>query len=166
MELENRRDLARSNYRIHTDAIKENLILPELTPRQINLVYASEADVLNMALFGMTAKDWRDANPGKKGNQFWGTVKNKITRRAVWFVGYGCVMPRVARLDTRGLLHHVMIRGDNHAGRYSAMIRIPKASLTGGFCKEICHNACCGELCGSESREDGEGKGLPTRNAR
>jgi len=63
-----RRNLAKINYRIHTDAIKENLIPPELTPRQINLVYASEADVLNMALFGMTAKDWRDANPGKKGN--------------------------------------------------------------------------------------------------
>jgi len=63
-----RRNLAKINYRIHTDAIKENLIPPELTPRQTNLVYASEADVLNMALFGMTAKDWRDKNPGKKGN--------------------------------------------------------------------------------------------------
>jgi hypothetical protein len=63
-----RRNLAKINYRIHTDAIKENLVPPELTPKQVNLVYASEADVLNMALFGMTAKDWRDANPGKKGN--------------------------------------------------------------------------------------------------
>ena len=51
-----RRNLAKINYRIHTDAIKENLIPPELTTQQINLVYASEADVLNMALFGMTAK--------------------------------------------------------------------------------------------------------------
>jgi hypothetical protein len=56
------------NYRIHTDAIKENLIPAELTKAQINLVYASEADVLNMALFGMTAKEWRDKNPEKKGN--------------------------------------------------------------------------------------------------
>jgi hypothetical protein len=63
-----RRNLARINYRIHTDAIKENLIPAELTPQQINLVYASEADVLNMALFGMTAKQWRDANQGEKGN--------------------------------------------------------------------------------------------------
>ena len=63
-----RRNLARINYRIHTDAIKENLIPPELTPQQINLVYASEADVLNMALFGMTAKQWRDSHPGDKGN--------------------------------------------------------------------------------------------------
>jgi hypothetical protein len=63
-----RRNLAKINYRIHTDAIKENLIPPELTPRQINLIYASEADVLNMALFGMTAKDWRDSHPDEKGN--------------------------------------------------------------------------------------------------
>jgi len=63
-----RRNLARINYRIHTDAIKENLIPPELTPQQVSLVYATEADVLNMALFGMTAKQWRDANPGEKGN--------------------------------------------------------------------------------------------------
>ncbi len=63
-----RRNLARINYRIHTDAIRENLIPPELTPQQINLVFASEADVLNMALFGRTAKQWRDANPGKSGN--------------------------------------------------------------------------------------------------
>jgi len=63
-----RRNLAKINYRIHTDAIQENLIPPSLTARQINLVYASEADVLNVALFGMTARDWREANPGKKGN--------------------------------------------------------------------------------------------------
>ncbi|MDP8240621.1 MAG: KilA-N domain-containing protein [Candidatus Hatepunaea meridiana] len=63
-----KRNLARINYRIHTNAIKENLIPPELTSQQINLIYASEADVLNMALFGMTAKQWRDTNPDKKGN--------------------------------------------------------------------------------------------------
>ena len=63
-----RRNLARINYRIHTDAIKKNLIPPELIPQQVNLVYATEADVLNMALFGMTAKQWRDSNPGEKGN--------------------------------------------------------------------------------------------------
>jgi len=63
-----RRNLAKINYRIHTDAIKENLIPPELSTRQVNLIYATEADVLNMALFGMTAKDWRDKNPVRKGN--------------------------------------------------------------------------------------------------
>ena len=63
-----RRNLAKINYRIHTDAIKKNLVPPELTPKQVNLVYATEADVLNMALFAMTAKDWRDKNPSRKGN--------------------------------------------------------------------------------------------------
>ncbi|MBW7865968.1 MAG: KilA-N domain-containing protein [Candidatus Hydrogenedentes bacterium] len=63
-----RRNLAKINYRIHTDAIKDNLVPPELTPRQINLIYATEADVLNMALFGTTAKKWRDSHPGEKGN--------------------------------------------------------------------------------------------------
>jgi len=63
-----KRNLAKINYRIHTDAIKENLIPPELSARQISLVYANEADVLNMALFGMTAKQWRDSHPDLKGN--------------------------------------------------------------------------------------------------
>ena len=63
-----KRNLTKINYRIHTDAIRANLIPPELTGKQVSLVYASEADVLNMALFGLTAKQWRDANPGDKGN--------------------------------------------------------------------------------------------------
>ncbi|MGF7140028.1 hypothetical protein FHS86_002346 [Roseimarinus sediminis] len=63
-----RRELAKINYRIHTDAIKESLIPQDLTPQQINYVYANEADVLNMALFGNTAKQWRDENPDEKGN--------------------------------------------------------------------------------------------------
>lgn len=63
-----RRDLAKINYRIHTDAIKERLVPQELTRQQITVVYASEADMLNMALFGLTAQEWRLANPDKKGN--------------------------------------------------------------------------------------------------
>lgn len=63
-----RRNLARINYRIHTDAIKANLIPPQLTPLQTSLIYASEADLLNMALFGKTARQWRDENPRSKGN--------------------------------------------------------------------------------------------------
>ncbi|MFP4265715.1 MAG: KilA-N domain-containing protein [Desulfonatronovibrionaceae bacterium] len=63
-----KRNLTRINYRIHTDAVQAYLIPPELTGKQVSLVYASEADVLNMALFGMTAKQWREANPGEKGN--------------------------------------------------------------------------------------------------
>lgn len=63
-----KRELAKINYHIHTDAIKHNLIPEELTPAQTSIIYANEADVLNMALFGMTAKQWRDANPELKGN--------------------------------------------------------------------------------------------------
>ena len=63
-----KRELAKINYHIHTDAIKENLIPAELTAAQTSIVYASEADVLNMALFGKTAREWRDENPDKKGN--------------------------------------------------------------------------------------------------
>ena len=62
------REIAKLNYRIHTDAIKDNLIPPELTPEQISYKYANEADLLNVALFGMTAKQWREKNPDKKGN--------------------------------------------------------------------------------------------------
>ena len=62
------RALSKANYRIHTDAVKENLIPPELTPEQIAYTYASEADLLNVALFGQTAKQWKNNNPGKKGN--------------------------------------------------------------------------------------------------
>ena len=62
------RTLAKVNYRIHTDAIKENLVPPTLSKDKINFVYADEADMLNMALFGMTAKQWRDANPKAQGN--------------------------------------------------------------------------------------------------
>lgn len=62
------RTLSKVNYHIHTDAIKENLIPKELSKDKINFVYASEADLLNMALFGMTAKQWRDAYPNIKGN--------------------------------------------------------------------------------------------------
>ena len=63
-----KRELSKLNYRIHTDAIKRNLIPNELTALQISFVYANEADVLNVALFGMTAKQWRDAHPEMKGN--------------------------------------------------------------------------------------------------
>lgn len=62
------RTLSKINYRIHTDAIKEHIIPPNITKKQQSILYASEADVLNMALFGKTAKEWRDENPDKKGN--------------------------------------------------------------------------------------------------
>ena len=63
-----KRELAKINYRIHTDAIQQHLIPAELNQQQISIVYANEADVLNVALFGLTAKQWRDANSDLKGN--------------------------------------------------------------------------------------------------
>jgi len=63
-----KRILTKINYKIHTDAIKAHIVPVLVTKKQIKFVYASEADVLNMALFGMTAKQWRDKNPNKKGN--------------------------------------------------------------------------------------------------
>jgi hypothetical protein len=63
-----KRNLTKINYKIHTDAIKENLIPKELTPAQVQFVYASEADILNVALFGQTAKEWKTSNPELKGN--------------------------------------------------------------------------------------------------
>ena len=62
------RALSKVNYQIHTDAIKENIIPKEITKQQAAFVYANEADLLNVALFGITAKEWRDTNPGKSGN--------------------------------------------------------------------------------------------------
>ncbi|MDR2908073.1 MAG: KilA-N domain-containing protein [Bacteroidales bacterium] len=63
-----KRELAKINYHIHTSAISRNLVPKKLSKEQVNFIYASEADVLNMALFGTTAKDWRDANPNQQGN--------------------------------------------------------------------------------------------------
>lgn len=63
-----KRNLARVNYKIHTDAIRKNLIPEKLNKYQTSTIYANEADVLNVALFGMTAKEWRDKNPDKEGN--------------------------------------------------------------------------------------------------
>ena len=63
-----KRELSKINYRIHTDAIKQNLIPVEVTPKQVSMIYAEEADVLNVAMFGLTAKMWREQYPELKGN--------------------------------------------------------------------------------------------------
>jgi hypothetical protein len=63
-----KRELSKLNYRIHTDSIKQNIVPEEIDAYHKSLIYAEEADVLNVAMFGMTAKEWRDANPDKKGN--------------------------------------------------------------------------------------------------
>lgn len=63
-----KRELSKINYRIHTDAIKQNLVPEEITPAQKSFIYADEADMLNVAMFGMTAKEWKEQNPKLKGN--------------------------------------------------------------------------------------------------
>lgn len=63
-----KRELSKINYRIHTDAIKQNLVPKEITPAQKSFIYADEADMLNVAMFGMTAKEWKEQNPELKGN--------------------------------------------------------------------------------------------------
>jgi hypothetical protein len=63
-----KRELAKINYHIHTNAVQQNHVPKELTAKQASAIYADEADVLNIALFGMTAKEWREKHPGQKGN--------------------------------------------------------------------------------------------------
>ena len=98
-----KRELAKINYRIHTDAIKQNLIPPELSPAQKTFVYADEADMLNVAMFGMTAKQWREANQDLKGNiRDYATINQLIclsnmeNLNAV-FINDG--MPQIERLE-------------------------------------------------------------------
>jgi len=98
------RILAKVNYRIHTDAIKENLIPPELTARQKSHVYANEADLLNAVLFGTSAYEWRKNNPGKDGNmRDYATIEQLLVLANLEninaiFIEQG--MPQVERMDT------------------------------------------------------------------
>lgn len=70
-----KRELSKINYRIHTDAIRQNLIPSEVTPAQASIIYAEEADVLNVTMFGMTARQWREANPDRKGKALFTLLK-------------------------------------------------------------------------------------------
>jgi len=129
-----KRNLAKINYRIHTDAIKENLIPAELTPQQVNQVYASEADVLNVALFGMTAKQWRDANPDLKGNiRDYANVSqlvclsNMENLNAV-FIGDGIPQgERLKKLNTIAISQMKLLTEDH---RVSTLNKKPSALLT------------------------------------
>lgn len=115
-----RRNLAKINYRIHTDAIQTHLIPPELDKAQTSLVYASEADVLNMALFGQTAAQWRNDNPGEKGN-----IRDQATSAQLvclsnlenlnaLFIGQGMPQPeRLARLNQIAIQQMKLLTADN-----------------------------------------------------
>jgi hypothetical protein len=101
-----KRLLAKVNYKIHTDAIRDNLIPPELTARQKSFVYADEADMLNVALFGQTAAEWRKDNPGKDGNmRDYATIEQLLVLANLenvnaLFIGKGTTQPeRISALN-------------------------------------------------------------------
>lgn len=89
-----KRELSKINYRIHTDAIKHNLIPAEITKIQTSIIYANEADVLNVAIFGMTAKQWRDANPDLKGNIRDYASINESYASPIWRISMQCLLNR------------------------------------------------------------------------
>ena len=92
-----KRNLAKINYRIHTDAIKERLIPATLTPAHAGMVYASEADLLNVALFGMTASEWRRDNPGKDGNIRDHATAAQLVCPPIWRISTPCSSVRDCR---------------------------------------------------------------------
>lgn len=116
-----KRELSKINYRIHTDAIRQNLIPAEVTQAQASIIYANEADVLNVAMFGMTAKQWRETNPDLKGNiRDYATINELIClsnmeNLNVVFIGQG--MPQGERLVelNRVAIHQMSVleSGDN-----------------------------------------------------
>ncbi len=124
LEWDIKRHLAKINYRIHTDAIKDNLIPETLNKLQISHIYASEADILNMALFGMTAKQWRDKNPDKTGNiRDYANVSQLVclanleNLNAV-FISDDLKQPeRLTRLNQIAISQMKILIGDNVAGR-------------------------------------------------
>ena len=116
-----RRNLAKINYRIHTDAIQTHLIPPQLSKAQTNLVYASEADVLNMALFGQTAAQWRSQNPGEKGNirdqansaQL--VCLSNLENLNALFIGQGLSQPeRLTRLNQIAIQQVKLLAAERH----------------------------------------------------
>lgn len=119
-----KRILAKVNYRIHTDAVRDNLIPPKLTPKQKSFVYADEADVLNTALFGMTAAEWRKANPDKSGNmRDYATIEQLLVLANLenvnaLYIGNGMPQPerlqklsRMAREQLTALLENHSVKG-------------------------------------------------------
>lgn len=121
------RTLAKLNYRIHTDAIKGQLVTSELTQEQIANTYASEADILNVALFGMTAKQWRDANPNKAGNiREYATIEQllvlaNIENMNAEFIKMGLPpKDRLARLNKIALSQLATLAVSPHASRLTA----------------------------------------------
>jgi hypothetical protein len=104
------RTLAKVNYKIHTDAIKENIIPQVLDKGKTSLVYASEADVLNMALFGLTAKQWRDGNPDEKGNvRDYATIQQLVVLSNLESINAMLIMQDVSQQDRLIQLNNIAI---------------------------------------------------------
>ena len=105
------RTLSKLNYRIHTDAIQAHLIPPEVTPAQAAITYANEADVLNVALFGHTAKQWRDANPGLDGNmRDHATVEQLLVLANIEGMNAELIHMRLSQGDRLRRLNEIAIR--------------------------------------------------------
>ena len=123
-----RRNLTKINYRIHTDAIKANLIPPNLSKQQIGYIYASEADLLNMALFGKTATEWRIQNPDKKGNIRDYANASQLVCLAnlenlnALFINAGMAQAkRLARLNQIAIQQMNILLGDQTVGKLTEM---------------------------------------------
>ncbi len=119
-----KRELSKINYRIHTDAIKQNLIPPEVTPIQANNIYANEADVLNVAMFGMTAKQWREANPNLRGNiRDYATINELIclsnmeNLNAVFIEQNLTQRERLVKLNQIAIHQMSILENENHLNR-------------------------------------------------
>ena len=116
-----KRELSRINYRIHTDAIQHNLIPQEVTPEQAGFIYAEEADVLNVALFGMTARQWREFNPNLKGNiRDYATINELICLSNMESINSVLIndgVPqgeRLIKLNRIAIQQMIVLQGDNN----------------------------------------------------
>lgn len=116
-----KRELAKINYRIHTDAIQHNLIPKEVTPAQASIIYAEEADVLNVALFGMTARQWREANPDLKGNiRDYATINELICLSNMENINSVLIndgaqqSDRLVKLNQIAIQQMIILQGDNN----------------------------------------------------
>jgi len=125
-----KRILAKVNYKIHTDAIKENLLPPDLTPRQKSFVYADEADLLNTALFGLTASEWRKANPEKDGNmRDHATIEqllvlSNLENINALFIGQG--MPQYERIEILNALAKSQLEAITRTNSFMALKSLGK----------------------------------------
>ncbi len=133
-----KRELSKINYRIHADAIRRNLVPDEVTPEQASIIYANEADVLNVAMFGMTAKQWRKANPGQKGNmRDYMTVNELIclsnmeNLNAV-FIGQGMSQSeRLVRLNRIAIHQMSVLEDDGHNSLSDHHFTVPAVEMEG-----------------------------------